>query len=227
MRKPDPKGGQLPSLVGPDDFADAFGVSRETVERLKVYADLLFKWQKTINLVAPSTLGSIWHRHFADSAQLLRSSGPNGHVWLDFGSGAGFPGLVLAILRAESGSGRVVLVESDSRKCAFLAEVVRKTGLGGCFTVEIRNTRIENPATQSNLETVDVITARALAPLDQLLELCQPYFSSTTHGLFLKGRDSAREIEVAQQKWAFEIAVSPSLTDPGGQILEIWGLRPN
>lgn len=131
------------AITTPEDFARAFGVSRETLGRLETYEALLKQWQRTINLVAPSTLSDIWHRHFANSAQLLDLAPPRAEHWLDLGSGAGFPGLVLAILLAERGHGRVTLIESDTRKVAFLGEVARRVGVA----VDIRGTRIEKSAT--------------------------------------------------------------------------------
>lgn len=219
-----------------EDFAAAFRVSRETLDRLKIYADLLVKWQKTINLVAPSTLPDLWHRHFADSAQVLPLAKGRTGQWLDLGSGAGFPGLVAAILIAgqspegdegpkEEGPSKVVLIESDSRKCAFLAEVVRKTGISACLPVDIANRRIESRPTQISLESAQTITARALAPLDRLLELSAPYFSSDTVALFLKGRDAPAELDLAKQRWRFQSRLWPSRTDPAGQIVEIRGLE--
>lgn len=235
---PDESGrtGVLPPITSPSEFAAAFGVSRETTERLVIFADLLAKWQKTINLVAPGTLDVIWRRHFADSAQLLRLAPVGARNWADLGSGAGFPGLVLALLRAGSAvpapeavsvatEFRAVLVESDTRKCAFLAEVVRKTGLGGRITVEIVNDRIEKAATRASLSAVDVVTARALAPLDRLLGLSRPYFTAQTVGLFLKGREVEAEIEEARRNWAFDLVVRPSRVDAKGRIVEIRGLK--
>lgn len=227
---------QLPAITGPDEFEVAFGVSRETTRRLVIYADLLAKWQKTINLVAPGTLDVVWQRHFADSAQLLRWAPAGAGNWVDLGSGAGFPGLVLALMRAGAAARmaaaegplagyRGVLVESDTRKCAFLAEVVRKAGLGGRITVEIVNDRIEKAATRSSLGTVDVVTARALAPLDRLLGLSRPFFTGQTVGLFLKGREADAEIEAARRNWTFDLVVRPSQVEASGRIVEIRGLK--
>ncbi len=213
---------------GPTDFIAAFSVSRETADRLTIYAELLVRWQKTMNLVAPSTLGEIWQRHFADSAQLLARGPPDATNWVDLGSGAGFPGLVLAILRADgvassdlSRRQKAILVESDSRKCAFLAEVVRKTDLSDLITVEIVNRRIENAETQASLGVVDVVTARALAPLDRLLTWSAPLFSEKTEGLYLKGRGAEAEIETARENWRFECQSWPSMTDPSAEVLRI------
>ncbi|MCZ7593938.1 MAG: 16S rRNA (guanine(527)-N(7))-methyltransferase RsmG [Hyphomicrobium sp.] len=204
-----------------DDFARAFNVSRETIDKLLAYETLLRQWQKTINLVAPSTLDAVWSRHFADSAQLLAMAPPDAKRWLDLGSGAGFPGLVLAVMLADRAGAKVTLMESDTRKAAFLAEVARRTGA----PVDIRPERIEKAATQSKLGPVDVITARALAPLPRLLELAAPAFSAHTVGLFLKGREAEAEVDAARERWAFEGALQPSLTDAGGRIVVIRALE--
>jgi len=209
----------------PEAFAEAFGVSRETLDRLATYEALLKSWQKAVNLVSPATLDDIWHRHFADSAQLLALA-PEGareatRVWVDVGSGAGFPGLVLAILLAERGGGRMVLVESDRRKAAFLGEVARQTGV----PVEILCQRIEKIATQAKLGPIDVITARALAPLPRLLELAAPLFSANTVALLPKGRDARAEVEEALMVWSFELRLVPSLTDLAGRIAVIGNLH--
>jgi 16S rRNA (guanine527-N7)-methyltransferase len=208
-------------IATPEDFERAFGVSRETIERLKTYEALLQQWQRTINLVAPSTLPEIWHRHFADSAQLLALAPPNAKRWVDLGSGAGFPGLVLAILLAERGDGRVTLVESDSRKAAFLAEVARRCGVA----VDIQGTRIEKSATQAKVGPVDVVTARALAPLPRLLDLSAPFFSGPTVGLFLKGREAEAEVQAAEKIWEFEADLRQSLTDASGRVVVVRALN--
>jgi 16S rRNA (guanine527-N7)-methyltransferase len=208
-------------IATPEDFERAFGVSRETIERLKTYEALLKQWQKTINLVAPSTLADVWHRHFADSTQLLALAPPNAKHWVDLGSGAGFPGLVLAILLAERGGGRVTLIESDTRKAAFLAEVARRTGAA----VDIQGTRIEKSATQAKVGPVDVVTARALAPLPRLLGLSAPFFSGPTVGLFLKGREGEAEVQVAEKLWEFEADLRPSLTDASGRVVVVRALN--
>ena len=124
-------------IAGASDFTRVFEVSRETLEKLEIYAALLRQWQKTINLVAASTVDDVWHRHFADSAQLLALA-PKGPLrWLDLGSGGGFPGLVVGLMLAERDGCRLTLVESDSRKCAFLREAVRQTGLATVLAVDI------------------------------------------------------------------------------------------
>jgi 16S rRNA (guanine527-N7)-methyltransferase len=209
------------------EFAQAFAVSRETLARLETYAALLTQWQKTINLVASSTLPDVWQRHFADSAQLVALTPPNAKGWLDLGSGAGFPGMVVAILLAERPknlTSRVTLIESDSRKAAFLREVARHTGVA----VDIVCGRIESPATQSKVGRIDVVTSRALAPLDRLLEWAQPFFLRDSKGLFLKGRDVEGEVTEARKRWTFDCRLVPSTTDPQGRIavIENLGVRP-
>jgi len=209
-------------IDSPESFQRTFEISRETLDRLKTYAQLLVRWQKAINLVAPSTLSDFWHRHFADSAQLWRYRPPEARVWLDIGSGAGFPGLVLAILGAEAGATHHILIESDSRKAAFLREVGRETGI----TVDILGMRIENPQTCAKVSAVDCITARALAPLPRLLEMSAPYFSPSTLGLFLKGRDVAVEIEQAAESWRFAYELKPSVTDRDARVVLLKALKP-
>ena len=208
-------------ISGAEDFARAFNVSRETIDKLSTYEALLRQWQKTINLVAPSTLDAVWSRHFADSAQLLDHAPAAAKRWLDLGSGAGFPGLVLAIMLAPRKGAKVTLIESDTRKAAFLAEVGRRTGA----PVDICPERIEKVATQSKLGAVDVITARALAPLPRLLELAAPAFSAQTTGLFLKGREAETEVDAARARWAFEADLHPSVSDAGGRIVVIRALE--
>ena len=204
-----------------EDFARCFAVSRETLTRLQTYEALLRQWQKTINLVAPSTLDAIWSRHFADSAQLVALAPSGAKRWLDLGSGAGFPGLVLAIMLAEREGAKVTLIESDTRKAAFLGEVARRTGA----PVDIRPERIEKAATQAKLGPIDVITARAVAPLPRLLELAAPAFSGQTTGLFLKGREAEMEIDAARERWDFASELHPSLTDASGRIVVIRALQ--
>jgi 16S rRNA (guanine527-N7)-methyltransferase len=196
-------------------FADRCDVSRETLDRLRHYHDLLTRWQKAINLVGPKTLPDAWRRHFWDSAQLLPHIPPSARRLLDVGSGAGFPGLVLAIL----GVPGVSLVESDGRKCAFLREVARATGT----EVEILNDRLE--ALESKIAPPDVITARAFASLDLLLEKTKLYMTPNTVCLFHKGRAVDSEIAEAEARWTMEIEKIPSETDPSGVILKVKGIR--
>jgi 16S rRNA (guanine527-N7)-methyltransferase len=213
-------------IAGAAEFVRTFGVSRETVDRLQVYADLLGAWQKSINLVAPSTVADVWHRHFADSAQLVTLAPQGPLTWVDLGSGAGFPGLVVAILLAERGDCRVVLVESDGRKCAFLREVARKTDIRGRIAVDIVTERIETAANTIRVGGVDVVSARALAPLERLLGLCHPFFGPSTVALLPKGRELEAELAVARQCWHFVETRTPSLTANESWVLGVRSLRP-
>lgn len=199
------------------DFAAAFPVSHETLAKLELYARLLVQWQKAVNLVSPATLPHLWHRHMADSAQLLRYAPAKVRVWVDIGSGGGFPGLVTAILLANQQECVVHLVESNSRKCAFLSEVARQTSA----PVRVHNARVADLAQSRAIPPADVVSARALAPLDALLELAQPFFGNASAGLFLKGREAASEVADARKRWAFDLVTHPSITDPDGHVLEI------
>ncbi len=210
----------LTLIEGPESFAEAFNVPHETILGLRRYADLLAHWQRSINLVAPSTLPAVWSRHFADSAQ-LRSLAPDARLWLDLGSGAGFPGLVIALLQAQVPDFRMHMVESNRKKCAFLAEVARALQT----PVDIHAMRIEDLPEKAQSLRPDVVSARALAPLPRLLELAEPFVGEGTRGLFLKGRETEAEIEAAQAGWDFEFRLHPSLTDEHARIVELTGLR--
>lgn len=213
-----PKGRDL--IDSPESFAEAFKVPRETIHALTRYADLLSHWQKSINLVAPSTLPEVWSRHFADSAQ-LRTLAPGARLWLDLGSGAGFPGLVIAILQAQVPDFRMHMVESNTKKCAFLAEVARVTAA----PVDIHAMRIEELAQKAQSLRPDVVSARALAPLPRLLELAEPFIGEGTRGLFLKGRETEAEIKAARDGWTFDVLLHPSMTARDAHIVELTGLR--
>jgi len=213
-------------IAGPADFAAAFGVSRETVGRLKIYAGLLERWQTTINLVAPGSVPDLWHRHFADSAQLVALAPHRAVHWLDLGSGGGFPGLVVGQMLAERPGCQVTLIESDERKCAFLREVVRQTGLASALRVDIVTDRIEKAANTATVGLVDVVSARALAPLDKLLGWCRPFFGDATVGLLLKGRDMEAELATARTTWRLEAEARPSMTQVDGRILVVKTLAP-
>lgn len=193
----------------PEQFAARFAVSRETLERLKMYAALLAKWNPAINLVAKSTLADAWTRHFADSAQAYALLPPGTHTLVDMGSGAGFPGLVLAVM----GVPEVHLIESDTRKAAFLREVARATGT----PATVHAVRIEQaPPLQA-----DVLSARALASLPELLELGHRFLKPGASGLFLKGKTAADELTAAAESWTMTVSSHPSATDPAGTILHL------
>ena len=193
-----------------DDFQKATGVSRETRDRLSHYAELLLRWNHAINLVANGSLKDLWKRHFLDSAQLLPlipTEGPDDVV--DFGSGAGFPGLVLAIM----GAGQVHLIERDERKCAFLREVAHKTAA---------------PITVHNMDLnkvtpwpVIAVTARAFAPLSNLLPFAAPFIDQGALGLFLKGKTLDDELTQSSKEWRILADRVPSASDPAGCILRV------
>lgn len=191
-------------------------VSRETFFQLKEYQRFLEIWQQKVNLVSSLSLSEAWERHFIDSYQLLSYLPLQKINLVDLGSGAGFPGLVLAILRPETLS--VTLVEADFKKCVFLENVSRETKT----PVRILRSRIE---TLGERIQGDVITARGLASLSQLLAYSFPLMKETSVGLFLKGKGVDKEIEEAQKKWEFNLEIYPSLTDATGRILKIEYLK--
>jgi 16S rRNA (guanine527-N7)-methyltransferase len=188
-------------------------VSRETEERLARYVELLVRWQGVQNLVAKSTLGQIWMRHIADSAQ-LQELAPGARRWVDMGSGAGFPGLVLAICLAERGDAEVHLIESDRRKAAFLGEVARQTGVA----VHIHAARIET-VLPTIASPVDAITARALAPLPCLIEMGSIHLDQGAIGLFPKGQDVDKELTDSTKYSKYKLELAPSKTDDKGRIV--------
>jgi 16S rRNA (guanine527-N7)-methyltransferase len=197
------------SPLGPKGFADLVSVSRETLCRLEAYAALLIQWSARINLVGRDTLPDLWRRHVLDSAQLRPLIPSTARNAIDLGSGAGFPGLVLAIL----GVPGVELIEADSRRCVFLREAARITETN----VTIRPCRIEavppHPA--------DVVTARACAPLDRLLDLAEPFLVSDTICLFPKGEHFEQELTRARERWTMSASVEQSLSDRRGVILRL------
>lgn len=192
-----------------EDFAARTGVSRETRSRLEQYYSILLEWSERINLISRADIQDIWCRHFFDSAQLFSFLPPNAGGLVDLGSGAGFPGLVLAIL----GVPGVELIESDARKSVFLREAARVTGA----PVTVHNCRIESVSPHP----VDVVTARGCAPLDRLLPLAERFIGPRTTCLFLKGARADQELTAAGKAWTMEIGRHPSRTDPGGVILSL------
>lgn len=200
---------------GPTVLEGLVTVSCETVERLGLFADLLRRWQKADNLVAPDTLPVLWRRHIADSAQLVRIA-PKAKLWLDLGSGGGFPGLVVAILLADTPGASVTLVESNQRKGAFLRRVASETGA----PAHVLTGRIEQ-VVETFDAPVKAVSARALAPLDRLLDLAQPVLARGATAYFHKGRDFQREIDEATKSWSFDLIKHKSLIDDSSVILEI------
>ncbi|MBS7705828.1 16S rRNA (guanine(527)-N(7))-methyltransferase RsmG [Chelatococcus asaccharovorans] len=188
-------------------------VSRETGDRLRAYVHELQRWQAVKNLVGPGTLDDVWRRHIADSAQLLRVQ-PSARRWLDLGSGAGLPGLVIAILLADTAGAAVHLVESNGRKCAFLRAAVRATGA----PATVHEGRIEDVAHQF-VGRIDVVTARALAPVVRLLPMVKDLLRTGSVGIFPKGQDLDVELTEAAKSWRIVADIAPSLTDADAGIL--------
>jgi 16S rRNA (guanine527-N7)-methyltransferase len=191
------------------DFAAAVPVSRETLARLEAYAAVLATWNRRMNLVGASTMRDPWRRHMADSAQLHAYLPRDCRVLVDIGSGAGFPGLVLAIM----GVPEVHLVESNQRKCAFLREVARVTGTRG--TIHCARAEAVTPW------PADVVTARALSPLPILLEYAEPFLTPKTICLFPKGRGVKEELTKTQKTWNITFDMLYSVTNPEGTILRL------
>lgn len=201
-----------------DFLKSTLDVSRETLELLQIYVDLLVKWQNKTNLVSNSTVNEVWHRHICDSAQ-SKIVMPDKTKWLDIGSGAGFPGLVLAILGRNEPGFHVQLVESNGKKCAFLRAAIRETGLGANVACE----RIESVA--KRFMDAEVVTARALAPLDELLDLTQGWLTGGAVGLFPKGREYLLELEKCRGRWEFDLVKHASRIEENSVLLEISNLR--
>jgi 16S rRNA (guanine527-N7)-methyltransferase len=199
-------------ILTAEGFGRIFPVSRETLARLEDYVRLLAAWNRRINLVGRTTIGEVWHRHILDSAQLLRHIPPGARRLADLGSGAGLPGLILAIL----GVPEVHLIESDRRKAVFLAEAIRITAAPAILHAQ----RIEHMPPIP----VDVLTARACANLSDLLRLAAPFIGPKTVCLFHKGRGIAAELTVAEKDWNMRVATLPSVTDKSGCIVKLEGV---
>jgi 16S rRNA (guanine527-N7)-methyltransferase len=205
-----------------DDRARAFSltpVSRETAERLDRFVELLLKWQRTSNLIAESTTHRLWTRHVSDSLQLLDLA-PEARIWMDLGSGAGFPGLVLGCALADRNGATVHLVESNAKKAAFLREAIRVSGAAAI----VHHERVEAvvPAWR---EPVDIVTARALAPLWVLAGLAAPLVKRGAKALFLKGQDIEAELTETTKCWNIEAVILSSRTDSRGRIVEVRALE--
>lgn len=199
-------------------LAEIVNVSRETFENLVAYANLIEKWNPKINLIAKSTVTDIWERHIVDSAQVWPNRPKKAKSWVDIGTGGGMPGLVMAIIAKEHAPNiEFHFVESDARKCAFLRNAVRELDLD----VRIHNERIE----KLDLARVDVVSARALASLDKLLELSQELLEPSGNCLFLKGESYAKEITEARRNWRFEETTISSVTSSNAALLKIKEIR--
>ena len=194
-------------------------VSRETLKRLETFVDLLLQWQKTTNLISPATIPHLWTRHVADSLQLLELV-PHAKTWVDFGSGGGFPGIPMACVLADRPGAKVHLVESNGKKAAFLREAIRVTGVPAVVLAK----RIEDCG-DSFGDKVDVVSARALAPLKILCDQAFPLIAKGAVGLFPKGQDVAAELTEAAKYWRVEARTVPSRTSPEGCIVQVTRLE--
>lgn len=196
-------------LLTAESFAKLTNVSRETLDRLCIYVDLLKSWNRRINLVGRNTIGDVWRRHILDSAQLYPLIPPQSRSLVDLGSGAGLPGLVLSIF----GVANCHLIDSDGRKAAFLREAIRLTNADA--TVHLaRLDRAKAPP-------ADVVTARALAPLSELMRISQHFLKPGGVCLFLKGRNVEEELTELAKQWKIPIERRPSLSDPLGSIIRL------
>ncbi|MCI5044535.1 MAG: 16S rRNA (guanine(527)-N(7))-methyltransferase RsmG [Aquisalinus sp.] len=210
------------NILGPDNFFDTYETSAETRRRILLFDQIFLEWTARLNLVAKSTISDRWQRHYLDSAQLLPLMSVDAKVIMDFGSGAGFPGLFLAILSADDQARQshdFFLVESIKKKCAFLRDAISALKL---HNVTVLNQRIE---TISKPARADIITARALADLDSLYEYGHRFMHKSSICLFQKGERAQEEITTAKIKWSFDITSHDSLTNEAAAILEIRNLK--
>ena len=200
-------------------FQAKLNVSRETMGRFLAFEALLRKWQAKINLVGPATLDAFWDRHVADSLQLLELAPHEAKTWIDLGSGAGFPGLIIAF--SDQFEGTVYLVESDKRKASFLQAALREVPA----RVVILNQRIED-VDAGEIGPIDVVSARALAPMSKLLDLSSRFFYGQTIGLFPKGQNWESELIQASQKWMLRHEIYDSLTNSEARIIKLTQILP-
>lgn len=196
---------------------DQLNVSRETIERLEKFEEVLLKWNPRINLVSKSSLTVLWQRHIVDSVQVFASVEDAGESWVDIGSGGGFPGIVVAIMAAErSPKTKVTLIESDQRKSAFLRTAARECGV----SISVLTERIEQAVPQN----ADILSARAVADLDALLEFSQRHLAVGGTAVFPKGVNWKKEVDKAAQRWRFDVEPITSLTETEAVILKIKGV---
>lgn len=204
----------MPSSTELKLIQSIYSLDDTALEKLALYRKILTQWQSKTNLVAPSTLEYFWERHIADSLQVLALY-PDVKYWTDIGSGGGFPGMVLAIILGQQGTGSVNMVESIQKKCAFLRKVANETNAAA----KIHANRIESCTKQ--FEEAEAISARALASLNKLLELTEGHLVGPRFAVFHKGRDFRREIEECNGKWTFDLVVQNSKIDAESVILEV------
>jgi 16S rRNA (guanine527-N7)-methyltransferase len=216
-----------PHAAQPDDLAadraralSLTPVSRETAERLDRFVALLVQWQARINLIATSTRATLWTRHIADSLQLIALA-PGARTWADLGSGGGFPGLVIGCALAGIPGARVHLVESNAKKAAFLREAVRITGAAAAIHAVRIADFVKTPPSP-----IEIVTARALAPLAELVAAAYPLLKSGAEGIFPKGQDIGAELTEAAKCWSIQVSLAPSRTDPKARIVVVKSIEP-
>ncbi len=207
---------------GPEDAAGMTGVSRETLVRVRSYLALLDVWRERINLIGPGEGRHLWRRHVLDSLQLLEQIGVQDQKIADLGSGAGFPGLVIAAAMVERPGASVTLVEKSPRKTEFLEAAIAEVGL----PARVLNTRIEDPPASLDRDRFDLLTARALAPLPKLMGHAYRWLKPSGKALLMKGRDTATELAEARLSWTFEVVERASLSSPEGRVLTISSIEP-
>ena len=203
---------------GPEDAVRLTGVSRETLERVHVYLEVLEEWRERINLIGPGEGRHLWRRHVLDSLQLIAQIPGDAAKIVDLGSGAGFPGLLIACAVAERPGASVTLVEKSVRKSQFLQAAIAEVGL----PARTLNVRIE----EAPREKFDLLTARALAPLPKLLGYAHAWLKPSGKALLMKGKDTAAELAEARADWTFEMSDRASLSSPEGRVLEVSSISP-
>ena len=203
---------------GPEDVVRQTGVSRETLSKIHAYLAVLDDWRERINLIGPGEGRHLWRRHVLDSLQLLEQISPGDKLVADLGSGAGFPGLVLASALGDRAGAFVTLVEKSPRKSEFLKAAIARA----CLPARVLNLRIE----EAPRDRFDVVTARALAPLPKLLGYAHDWLKPSGKALLMKGRDAVAELTMARESWTFDLSSRPSQSSPEGQILTVSALRP-
>ncbi len=203
---------------GPEDAVGLTGVSRETLGRVQVYLEVLDEWRERINLIGPGEGRHLWRRHVLDSLQLIELIPGDAEKIVDLGTGAGFPGLLIACAMAERPGAIVTLVEKSVRKSQFLQAAIDEVGL----RAKVVNVRIE----EAPRERYDLLTARALAPLPKLLGYAHAWLKPSGKALLMKGKDTAAELAEARADWTFEMSDRPSLSSPEGRVLEVSSINP-
>ncbi len=199
----------------PSEFQALMKASPAQMADLQTFIERLTETNAVMNLVGPDSLPDVWNRHIWDSAQLIEMR-PEANTWADLGAGAGFPGLVLAILLKDRADSHVWLIDSLGKRCRFLQEVVE--------ALSLRATVVNGRAEEQRIK-VDVVTARALAPMERLLAYAQPYLQRGAQGLFLKGEKAEAELIEARKVWQFDSDLSVSRSDPRGRIVSVRSLR--